>query len=107
MSFRNPEVLRYLKCARCRQGLVLRQFAPVAQTDETNQANKTNTEAVSSVPEFLLCTNADCRLEFSIRDDIPVLVAEFAQELPLDQWQTCMNDRPNVAPVSEIAPAAG
>ncbi|QDV28724.1 hypothetical protein Spb1_05890 [Planctopirus ephydatiae] len=101
MSFRNPEVLRYLKCARCRQGLVLRQIASAAQTNETT------TEAVSSEQEFLLCTNADCRLEFSIREEIPVLVTEFARERPLDQWQTYMNDRPNVAPVSEIAPAAG
>ncbi len=107
MSFRNPEVLRYLRCARCRQGLTLRQIVPAAQTNETK------TEAVSPVQEFLLCTNADCRLEFSIREEIPVLVTEFARELPFDQWQTCLNDRPclndrhSAAPSSENAPAAG
>ena len=98
MSFREPAVLRYLKCARCRNELVLRQMAPAAQT---------NTGAASSVQELLLCTNADCRLEFSIQDEIPVLVTEFARELPLDQWQTLIKSKTSSSPSSEIAPAAG
>ncbi|MBA4032610.1 MAG: hypothetical protein C0478_17220 [Planctomyces sp.] len=64
--------LPLLKCPRC--------FAQLATTSSV--ATET-----SGPVEGLICANADCRLQYPIRDEIPVLVIEFARELPREEWQ--------------------
>ena len=36
--------------------------------------------------DSLICTNAECRLQFAIEDDIPVMLVEEAKELSQEQW---------------------
>ncbi|HID24075.1 MAG TPA: hypothetical protein EYP14_16970 [Planctomycetaceae bacterium] len=40
--------------------------------------------------ERLICTSAECRLQFDIRDDIPVMLVEEAKELSPDEWNEAM-----------------
>ena len=40
--------------------------------------------------ETLICTDAECRLRFAIRDDIPVMLVEEATELSPEQWKELM-----------------
>ncbi len=39
----------------------------------------------------LVCTDAACRLKFDIRDDIPILLLDEAEELPQTDWQAVMD----------------
>ena len=38
----------------------------------------------------LVCTAPGCRLKFAIRDDIPIMLVEEAETLPLDEWETVL-----------------
>lgn len=64
--------LPLLKCPRC--------FAQLAITSSVSLETSVSVEG-------LICANADCRLQYPIRDEIPVLVVEFARELSREEWQ--------------------
>ena len=40
----------------------------------------------------LICTDAECRLKFEIRDDIPILLLDEAEEMPEADWQAAVED---------------
>ncbi|NOX54576.1 MAG: hypothetical protein GXP27_09090 [Planctomycetes bacterium] len=40
--------------------------------------------------QTLTCTDADCRLRFEIRDDIPVMLVDEATELSPGEWKDVM-----------------
>lgn len=35
----------------------------------------------------LVCTSNDCRLQYSIEDEIPIMLIDSATELPDDEWE--------------------
>lgn len=37
--------------------------------------------------DSLVCTSAACRLRYAIRDDIPVMLVDEAESLPVEQWE--------------------
>ena len=41
--------------------------------------------------EALICTDATCRLKFPIRDDIPILLLDEAEELSEDAWRAIIS----------------
>jgi uncharacterized protein YbaR (Trm112 family) len=40
--------------------------------------------------QALVCTSPGCRLQFAIRDDIPIMLVEEAKTLPLDEWEAIL-----------------
>lgn len=38
----------------------------------------------------LVCVDPQCRLQFAIRDDIPVMLVDEAQQVPLADWSQIM-----------------
>lgn len=38
----------------------------------------------------LVCVDPTCRLRFSVRDDIPVMLVDEATELSVEQWETAL-----------------
>ena len=40
--------------------------------------------------DALICTDADCRLQFAVRDDIPILLLDEATQLSPDDWNTAI-----------------
>jgi uncharacterized protein len=40
--------------------------------------------------ETLISADPDCRLRFAIRDGIPIMLADEAIELPMDEWSAAM-----------------
>jgi len=61
MSF-NPATLKFWRCPKCHSTLVQRD------------AN-------------LICTGPDCRLQYEIRQDIPVMLIDQATVLPEERWR--------------------
>jgi uncharacterized protein YbaR (Trm112 family) len=57
-----PELLEILVCPACRSEL-------------------------NDQGDSLVCTNGDCRLCYAVRDDIPVMLIDEADELDLDTWR--------------------
>ena len=42
------------------------------------------------VGDFLVSTDAETRLRYRIQDGIPVMLAEEAEEMPLNEWQAAL-----------------
>lgn len=42
-------------------------------------------------PDALICTNAECRRLYKVRDDIPIFVIEESETLDQDKWQAQVN----------------
>ena len=40
--------------------------------------------------QTLICVDPDCRLRFTVRDDIPVMLVDDAVELTPEEWQQTM-----------------
>ena len=40
--------------------------------------------------ESLTCVDPECRLQFQIRDEIPIMLIEEAIELPVEEWNAVM-----------------
>ena len=59
----SPELLEILACPACRSTLLERGDA-------------------------LLCTNAECRRKYAVRDDIPVMLVDEAETLDEPTWKT-------------------
>ena len=38
----------------------------------------------------LVCVDPECRLQFQIRDEIPIMLIEEATELPVKDWEAVM-----------------
>lgn len=43
--------------------------------------------------DWLVCTDADCRLKYEIKQDIPVLIPEEAAELAPTEWQAMIDQQ--------------
>ncbi len=41
--------------------------------------------------DTLVCRNGECRLQYEIRDDIPVMLIDEATELSPEQWQSIVD----------------
>lgn len=42
------------------------------------------------VGDSAICTNAECRLKYEIRDSIPVMLIDEAQSMPVDEWNAAL-----------------
>ena len=40
--------------------------------------------------ESLVCVDSECRLQFEIRDEIPIMLIDEATELPVEEWKVVM-----------------
>ena len=40
--------------------------------------------------ESLICIDSECRLQFPIRDEIPIMLIDEATELPVEEWEAVM-----------------
>lgn len=38
----------------------------------------------------LVCTNPACRLRYAIKDDIPIMLVEEAETVPLEEWDAIL-----------------
>ena len=53
----------------------------------------------------LICVDPQCRLEFAIRDDIPVMLVDEAQQLSLPDWSRIMQSHGRDAHTGALAGA--
>ncbi len=40
--------------------------------------------------ESLVCVDSECRLQFQIRDEIPIMLLDEATELSVEEWEAVM-----------------
>jgi uncharacterized protein YbaR (Trm112 family) len=69
----DQSLLEILACPACHAPLKVRQLPDPPQGADA---------------EELVCTNADCRRAYPVRDDIPVLLVDEARIIPVETYNT-------------------
>ena len=57
--------------------------------------------------ESLVCTQSDCRLQYAIRDEIPIMLIDEADELSPEDWSPIIERHAGGAEVSQPAECTG